>query len=77
MIVSYLDDTFHKVFLGDGILAFDNLFQHIWQYSLELNCQKKKHHQYTVYNETSRKRPPLMSGLSGHLWKVVAYGTFH
>ena len=54
MIVSYLDDTFHKVFLGDGILAFDNLFQHIWQYSLELNCQKKN-----IINTLYTMEPPV------------------
>ena len=31
----------------------------------------------TVYSGTSHKRPPLMSGLGGHLWEVVTHeGSF-
>ena len=29
---------------------------------------------YNYYSGTFRKRPPLMSGLGGHLWEVVIYG---
>ena len=64
---------------------FDAIIKHIKygtnkgkiRYLRKSKKRKKKGFILWAYGGTSRKRPPLMSGLGGRLREVVAYGKFH